>query len=128
MPIHHVGLVVPDLEEGKAFFLAALAPLGYKEFHSFPGLAVGLGISATQADFWLSAGKSPEGGPNKPPSEGLHFAFRAESREVVDQFHEAALKAGGKDNGAPGLRQYAPGYYAAFVHDAKGNNIEVVHM
>lgn len=91
MPIHHVGLVVPDLEEGKAFYLAALAPLGYKEFHSYPGFAIGLGVSASASDFWLSAGKSQDGGPNKPPSKGLHFAFKAESREVVDQFHEAAL-------------------------------------
>lgn len=87
MPIHHLGIDVGDIEEGKLFYLAALAPLGYKELHNYPGFAVGLGVSASVSDFWLSGGKSQ----NRPLSQGVHLAFKAESREVVDQFYEAAM-------------------------------------
>lgn len=145
MGFHHVGVTVSSLEEAKKFYLAALAPLEYKELLSYEGLAVGLGANG-KPDFWLSAGKGADGKGNKPPSQGLHLAFAAESREVVDQFHAAALyvccyfrglvierssnhrKAGGKDNGAPGPRAYTPTYYGAFILDLDGNNIEVVHM
>jgi catechol 2,3-dioxygenase-like lactoylglutathione lyase family enzyme len=91
MPLHHVGCVVPNLDEAKEFYLAALAPLGYIECHTYPGMAVGLGVSKATSDFWLSTGNCPKAGGAKPPTTGLHLAFKAESREVVDQFHEAAL-------------------------------------
>jgi catechol 2,3-dioxygenase-like lactoylglutathione lyase family enzyme len=91
MPLHHAGYVVSDLARSKEFYLAALAPLGYKVIKEFEGLAVGLGRSAYEADLWLSAGKSRDGGADKPPSTGLHVALKADSRAVVDQFHAAAL-------------------------------------
>lgn len=140
--LHHVAIVVSDLEKAKAFYLAALAPLGYKLVMEFPDYCVaGLGADG-KPDFWISAAK-----PDKPANKNVHVAFVAPSREIVDQFHAAATyvtfsvylfcnsfllsnsKAGGKDNGAAGPRpQYTPTYYAAFVHDEDGNNIEVVHM
>ena len=78
-----------------------------------------------QGDGWLSADElfvSSDG----PATADLHFAFQAPDRETVDRFHEAALAAGGRDNGAPGERSYHPGYYAAFVLDPDGNNVEAV--
>ncbi|TFK42127.1 glyoxalase/bleomycin resistance protein/dioxygenase [Crucibulum laeve] len=126
MVFHHVGFIVSSLSEAKKFYLAALAPLGYKELHSIEGIVAGLGANGA-SDLWLVNVK----GPDDSPTKGLHLAFKAESREVVDQFYEAALKAGGKDNGAPGERtsiSSTPGYYAAYIHDLEGNNIEVVHV
>jgi catechol 2,3-dioxygenase-like lactoylglutathione lyase family enzyme len=144
MVLHHVQFVVSSLSEAKKFYLAALAPLGYKEYYAVEGVVAGLGANGVP-DLWLSPVKGPDDSPNK----GLHLAFTAESREVVDQFYEAALyvyhrsfegltfnyvcypiyrKAGAKDNGAPGVRSYIPGYYAAYVLDLEGNNIEVVHI
>lgn len=113
--IDHLGIAVKDVPSAVAFYTAALAPLGYTVLMQFPG-AAGLGV-APAPDFWLSEG---EGRP-------LHIAFRAETRAEVDAFHAAALKAGGKDNGGPGLRtHYHPNYYGAFVIDADGHNVEVV--
>jgi catechol 2,3-dioxygenase-like lactoylglutathione lyase family enzyme len=115
--IDHTGVSVADLAKSKAFYRAALAPLGYgllMEFDAFAGFGV-----APKPDFWIGKGK-----PNVPP---VHVAFRADSRAHVDAFHKAALAAGGRDNGAPGLRpQYHPNYYGAFVLDPDGNNIEAV--
>ncbi|MCA9516929.1 MAG: VOC family protein [Myxococcales bacterium] len=114
--IDHVSLNVTDIAAAKAFYAAALAPLGYTVMMDY-GVAVGLGADG-KPDFWLAPG-----GGARP----LHIAFRAQSREQVRAFHAAALAAGGKDNGAPGIRaQYHPSYYGAFVHDADGNNVEAV--
>lgn len=122
--IDHTGLNVTDMERSKAFYAAALAPLGYQvmmeltreQTGGFAG--VGLG-EPPKLDFWLG-----EGSPNEPR---LHVAFRADSRELVDAFYKAALEAGGRDNGAPGLRpHYHPNYYGAFVLDPDGHNIEAV--
>ncbi|KAF8957591.1 glyoxalase/bleomycin resistance protein/dioxygenase [Flammula alnicola] len=123
MVLHHVQFVSSSLSEAKKFYLAALAPLGYEQFYEVEGTVVGLGVKGVP-DFWLRNVK----GPDDPPTKGLHLAFKAESREVVDKFYEAALKAGAKDNGPPGVRDYVPGYYAAFVLDIEGNNIEVMHL
>lgn len=115
--IDHIGLAVSDIDKAKAFYGAALAPLGYGLLMQF-GQGAGFGI-APKPDFWLHQGSS-----NVPP---IHVAFAAASREVVDAFHRAALAAGGRDNGAPGLRpHYHAHYYGAFVLDPDGHNIEAV--
>ena len=87
--------------------------------------AIGLGITS-EGDGWFSADElfvSADG----PATSGLHIAFQAEDTDAVDRFYEAALEAGGRDNGPPGERSYHPGYYAAFVLDPDGNNIEAVY-
>ena len=114
--IDHITLHVSDYEKSKEFFLAALAPLGYTVFKEHPGV-VGL-KSGGRPDFWLAGD-----GAGKP----MHVAFSSLDRKTVDEFYAVALKAGGRDNGAPGIReQYHPDYYAAFVLDLNGNNIEAV--
>jgi catechol 2,3-dioxygenase-like lactoylglutathione lyase family enzyme len=113
--IDHVSIRVSDFARSRAFYVAALAPLGYGVIMEFEG-GVGLG-SQGHPYFWMGAGEP--GGP-------VHIAFRT-TRASVDDFHAAALQAGGTDNGGPGLRpQYHTGYYAAFVLDPDGNNIEAV--
>jgi catechol 2,3-dioxygenase-like lactoylglutathione lyase family enzyme len=114
--IDHIGVSVTDLARSVAFYERALAPLGYTIFmkgEQFAGFAVG-----GKADFWIGTGEQP-----KP----VHIAFRAKGRADVRAFHEAALAAGGKDNGPPGVRErYHPDYYGAFVLDPDGHNIEAV--
>jgi catechol 2,3-dioxygenase-like lactoylglutathione lyase family enzyme len=113
--IDHLSLRVQDHPRAVAFYQAALAPLGYKVMMEYPG-ATGLG--AGMPDFWLMT--------TEQPLNPTHLAFSA-TRAAVDAFHFAALAAGGSDNGSPGLRaDYHPHYYAAFVRDPEGNNIEVV--
>ena len=115
--IDHVTAKVGDVEQGKAFYSQALAPLGYSLQAEFPG-AAGFGTGAGVPDFWI--GSNEERG-------ATHVAFSAKDRAAVDAFYEAATSAGAKDNGAPGLRpHYHENYYAAFVHDMDGNNIEAV--
>jgi catechol 2,3-dioxygenase-like lactoylglutathione lyase family enzyme len=115
--IDHVTAKVSDIAEGKRFYANALTPLGYQlqmEFEEAAGFGTGEGIP----DFWI--GTNEERG-------ATHVAFSAKDRAAVDAFYEAATGAGGKDNGAPGLRpHYHENYYAAYVHDADGNNIEAV--
>ena len=114
--LDHIVISVSDLEASKAFYEHALAPLGISTQLEFPG-ALGLGKSGKPA-FWLR----PGGG-----AEPVHVAFSAPDRATVDAFHEAALAAGGSDNGGPGLREiYHPTYYGAFVLDPDGHNIEAV--
>jgi catechol 2,3-dioxygenase-like lactoylglutathione lyase family enzyme len=122
--LDHIGIDVSDIEKSKKFYTAALEPLGYKLLMEFPKEvtgsthAVGYGIPH-KPDFWLGVGK-----PNNSP---IHVAFRAENRKIVDAFYKAAMAAGGKDNGAPGLRpHYHEHYYGAFVFDPDGHNIEAV--
>lgn len=116
--IDHVTANVSDLEQAKSFYEQALAPLGYSLRMEFEGAAAGFGAGDGVPDFWI--GSSPERG-------ATHVAFSASDRAAVDAFFEAATAAGAKDNGAPGLRaHYHESYYAAFVHDADGNNIEAV--
>jgi len=115
--IDHVTANVGDFGRAKDFYAKTLAPLGYSmqmEFESAAGFGTGEGIP----DFWI--GSSSERG-------ATHVAFAANDRAAVDAFYEAAMAAGGKDNGAPGVRaDYHENYYAAYVHDADGNNIEAV--
>lgn len=115
--IDHVVLTVSDVSKSKAFYLAALDPLGYEIVMEF-GQGVGFGV-AGKPDFWIH-----QADPVRPP---VHVAFASGDRATVDRFWKAALAAGGRDNGAPGLRQhYHPNYYGAFVFDPDGNSIEAV--
>lgn len=122
--IDHTGVVVSDFDRSKAFYRAALAPIGYQLLLELPAAVTGHTDVAgfgepPKPDFWISRGT-----PNQPP---IHIAFRVGTRAEVDAFHRAALLAGGRDNGAPGLRpHYHPDYYGAFVHDPDGHNIEAV--
>jgi catechol 2,3-dioxygenase-like lactoylglutathione lyase family enzyme len=115
--IDHVKVFVSDLERSRGFYAHALEPLGYRVLMQPAPVVVGLG--ADRPDFWLEL---------RPESvTTAHIAFRAESPDVVDAFHRAALEAGARDNGEPGLRPiYHPHYYGAFVLDPDGNNVEAV--
>ena len=119
--IHHLDIAVADLPRSRAFYDAALAPLGLTaaiEFMRDGCRLVGFG-KLPDPEFWIR-----DGGPLGQP---LHVAFLADTHSAVDDFHAAALAAGGKDNGAPGLRpRYAEHWYAAFILDPDGHNIEAV--
>ena len=121
--IDHTGINVSNFAASKAFYLQALAPLGYTVKLELPN-AAGFGeIAGTDpgGDFWIASGE--------PFSPRSHIAFHASNEEEVMAFYQAALAAGATDNGAPGLRpHYHPGYYAAFVYDPDGYNIEVVYQ
>ena len=122
--IDHVSLAVRDLDRSLAFYEAALAPLSIRRLMAYGDEGqgprhVGFGLDR-KPFFWLGLGE--------PVAGYVHVAFQAADHAAVDAFHEAALAAGGRDNGAPGLRpQYHPGYYGAFVLDPDGCNIEAVH-
>ena len=115
--IDHTGLTVADIAKSKAFYRAALGPLGYAlimEWEQYAGFGM-----PPKPDFWIGQGKA-----NVPP---IHVAFRAQNRREVDAFYKAAMAAGGRDNGPPGLRpHYHENYYGAFVLDPDGHNIEAV--
>lgn len=112
--IDHIGINAGNYEKSKSFYVAALAPLGLSVKQDY-GTVIGMG---TEYPFlWVSGGNPGH----------AHLAFRADSRKQVDDFYAAAIKAGGKDNGKPGLRkEYSENYYAAFVLDPDGHNIEAV--
>jgi catechol 2,3-dioxygenase-like lactoylglutathione lyase family enzyme len=121
--IDHVGFPVADYARSKAFYQQALSPLGYglvMEVRQDDTDAPAAGFGANgKPDFWIGG----EGGLNRR----MHIAIAAKDRSSVDAFHRAALAAGGKDNGAPGLRpHYHPDYYGAFVLDPDGHNVEAV--
>jgi catechol 2,3-dioxygenase-like lactoylglutathione lyase family enzyme len=117
--IDHIGVGVRDYEESVAFYSRALAPLGL-ELVAETGTdnrAAGFGYMGRD-DFWIHEGR---------PVGRAHIAFEAQDQEQVDGFHAAALEAGGRDNGAPGTREeYSATYYAAYILDPNGNNIEAV--
>ena len=121
----HVKFGVSDFAASKAFYLQALAPLGYTLLMEIPKELTGhepvAGFGeAPKPDFWVGGATSG----NAPP---VHVAFRAKSRAQVDAFYAAALGAGGTDNGAPGVRpHYHAHYYGAFVRDPDGHNVEAV--
>jgi catechol 2,3-dioxygenase-like lactoylglutathione lyase family enzyme len=123
--LDHVGIAVSDIERSRAFYDRALMPIGITllwtigpEQTESGGTAIGYG-SGGRPYFWI--------GDNERVGEGTHIAFRVRTRHEVDAFHVAALAAGGRDNGAPGLRpHYHPDYYAAFVYDPDGINVEAV--
>ena len=113
--IAHTSLPVSDYRKSKSFYVKALAPLGYSNNMEY-GEAAGFN-DGKNTDFWISKEKSVV---------RTHVAFEARSSQQVEAFHKEAIAAGGRDNGAPGYRDYWPGYYAAFVLDPDGNNIEAV--
>jgi catechol 2,3-dioxygenase-like lactoylglutathione lyase family enzyme len=114
----HLGLRVRNVEASVKFYQGALAPLGY-ELCSRDETSAGFGPPGEPA-LWIYASKEKD-------SRGAHVAFKAPSHAAVDKFHAGGLKAGGKDNGKPGLRaDYSPKYYAAFLVDPDGNNVEAV--
>jgi catechol 2,3-dioxygenase-like lactoylglutathione lyase family enzyme len=116
--LDHVGLDVADYAGSKAFYESALEPLGLRLMME-PVPEVG-GFGDDVPFFWIAK-------RDRGPQTGVHVAFRVDRRELVDAFHAAALAAGGADNGGPGMREiYHPNYYAAFVLDPDGNNVEVV--
>ena len=117
--IDHLSIGVRDIARAKTFYDAALTPLGYRRLSDG---ADSLGYGADAVTLWIGRAERPV-----PPDDksGLHVCFSAPSRRAVDQFHQAALKAGGRDNGKPGLRaDYGESYYAAFVIDPDGYRIE----
>ncbi len=122
--IDHMSIGVSNFEASRKFYTQALAPLGYALVMEFsPEQTGGKGVAGfgvpTMPDFWIGGG-----GANVPP---VHIALHADNRSLVNAFHRAALAAGGRDNGPPGVRvHYHPNYYAAFVFDPDGHNIEVV--
>jgi catechol 2,3-dioxygenase-like lactoylglutathione lyase family enzyme len=121
--IDHLSVVVSDYARSKAFYSAALAPTGHSRLTELRAASTGqesVGFChADGTDFWINQGDAID-----PP---IHIAFRVSSRAAVDAFYEAAIAAGGRDNGAPGLRpQYHPNYYGAYVLDPDGHNIEAV--
>ena len=119
--IDHISLNVSDPAVSRAFYVKALAPLGYEvaaEYGPVVGLKAADAEGGPGADLWLAPAMDPA---------PVHLALTAATAEQVDAFHTAALAAGGRDNGVPGGRpHYHPGYYAAFVLDPDGNNLEVV--
>jgi catechol 2,3-dioxygenase-like lactoylglutathione lyase family enzyme len=122
--LDHIGLVVSDLPKSRQFYIAALAPLSIgivmdvtrEQSGNYAGAGFG---SGNKPFFWIGTGDRLSG--------PLHVAFTASTRAQVDAFHAAALSAGGRDNGAPGIRaHYHPNYYGAFILDPDGNNVEAV--
>jgi catechol 2,3-dioxygenase-like lactoylglutathione lyase family enzyme len=117
--INHVSIGVRDIARTKKFYDAALKPLGYTCLSEGK---TSLGYGGKAVAFWISLSDKPVPADEK---SGLHFCFDAPTRKGVDAFHAAAVKAGGKDNGKPGLREdYDPTYYAAFVVDPDGYRVE----
>jgi catechol 2,3-dioxygenase-like lactoylglutathione lyase family enzyme len=110
--LDHVHLRVRDVEASKSFYSAALEPMG-------------LGVTF-EGDGWFSIDELFVSGDGEPTG-GLHLAFQAADRETVEQFHAAAVSAGGRDNGPPGARECHPGYYASYVFDPDGTNVEAVY-
>ncbi len=122
--IDHTGVSMSNPKKSRAFYDAALAPLGYRVMMEIPlehtggKVVLGYGVPP-KPDFWLA-----EGTPQQPH---IHIAFRADNHAQVDAFYKAAIAAGGRDNGAPGPRaHYHKDYYGAFVLDPDGHNIEAV--
>jgi predicted lactoylglutathione lyase len=113
--IAHTSLPVRDCKKSKSFYIKALTPLGYQNNMNH-GEAAGFN-DGKNTDFWIS---------EETTVVPMHIAFEASGSKQVQAFHKAAIAAGGKDNGSPGYREYSPGYYAAFVFDPDGHNVEAV--
>jgi catechol 2,3-dioxygenase-like lactoylglutathione lyase family enzyme len=129
--IDHLSLPVSDYARSRAFYDKVLGALGCKmameilDAPDFIGAGYGPVSDQPEPGFWIGASRTPGVAPVTP--EGQHVAFKAASRAAVDAFHREALAAGGRDNGAPGLRpHYHPSYYAAFVLDPDGHRLEAV--
>ena len=122
--IAHISIGVRDIDRSKRFYDAALEPLGYKCLRAARSL-VGYGYGRDSIALWVVQANHPVPADEK---SGLHFCFTAANATAVDAFHAAALRSGGPDNGAPGLRPiHGPDYYAAFVIDPDGYRIEAYY-
>lgn len=118
--IEHIGLPVSNYEKAKEFYKKVLTPLGYKLTQDHPEWKAGGFFEGGHTDFWIGEKEKPQ---------PTHVAFGAKSKEAVQEFYKVALAAGGKDNGAPGFRlEYGPDYYAAFILDLDGSNIEACYF
>ena len=120
--IDHISIAVRDLKNAEAFYAALLAPLGLTKLREWPDAAIGFGKK--YPEFWINKRAAMD---RVASDSGVHICLRAPDAAAVDAFHDAALKAGGTSDGAPGLRkEYHGGYYAAFIRDPDGNRIEAV--
>ncbi|KAK4183529.1 Glyoxalase/Bleomycin resistance protein/Dihydroxybiphenyl dioxygenase [Podospora australis] len=138
MPVNHVSLPTgpSNFKRMREFYLTTLQPIGYKIYKEHDAHFCGMQPALAGPDFWLHCGGEDfvPVDPELSAEENLrtcgrvHVAFDASSRRQVDEWYQNAIKAGGVPNGPPGERSYAKGYYAAFVLDPLGNNIEVVHF
>jgi catechol 2,3-dioxygenase-like lactoylglutathione lyase family enzyme len=118
--IEHVSVPVTNYDAAKKFYVETLAPLGYTLVQDHPEWKAGGFLEGGHTSFWVA---------EKENMKPIHVALLAQSKEAVHKFYEAALAAGATDNGAPGFRtNYSPDYYAAFVHDPDGNNIEACYF
>ena len=122
--LDHFGFCVPKFEDSVIFYEACLAPLGLNiiERHPYGAVIVARSAEADVPFIWIGQGPSFANDRRDPKLSPVHFCFTAPDRDAVDRFHAAGLDAGGKDNGPPGDRE--PGYYAAYVLDPNGYNIE----
>lgn len=119
--IEHVSVPVGNYLKAKKFYSRAMKPLGYSLYRDYPAWKAGGYLEGGSTSLWLAQ--------KKGNIMGVHVAFRGKSKKAVQQFHAEALKAGGKDNGAPGFRlDYGPDYYAAFIFDPDGNNLEACYF
>jgi catechol 2,3-dioxygenase-like lactoylglutathione lyase family enzyme len=120
--IDHVSIAVRDLRKAEPFYTAVLAPLGMRKLREWPDAAIGFG--KTYPEFWINR---RQGMDRVGEDSGMHICLRATDIRAVEDFHAAAVRAGGTSDGAPGVRaQYHSGYYAAFICDPDGNRIEAV--
>jgi catechol 2,3-dioxygenase-like lactoylglutathione lyase family enzyme len=120
--IDHISVAVRDLAKAEPFYTALLAPLGMRKLREWPNAAIGFGKK--YPEFWINCRPAMA---RVAADSGVHICLRATDTRAVEDFHAAALKAGGTSDGAPGLRaEYHRNYYAAFIRDSDGNRIEAV--
>jgi catechol 2,3-dioxygenase-like lactoylglutathione lyase family enzyme len=122
--LHHVSVGVRDVERAAQFYDPVLKTLGYRRVMQFLPHAIGYGETRERPEFWIQLPHNQQPASN---GNGVHVAFLAKSRQVVSNFHDAALKQGGSNGGEPGPRpDYGPSYYGAFIYDLDGNKVEAM--
>jgi catechol 2,3-dioxygenase-like lactoylglutathione lyase family enzyme len=122
--LHHVSVGVHDVERAAKFYDPVLKTLGYRRVMEFLPDAIAYGESRDRPEFWIGR---PHNQQPASSGNGVHVAFLAKNRQAVSKFHDAALKAGGSNNGEPGPRpDYGPSYYGAFIYDLDGNKVEAM--
>lgn len=123
--LHHVSVGVRDVARAAGFYDPVLKALGYKRVADYSPGAIAYGESKGKPEFWIGL---PHDQGAASVGNGTHVGFAAKSKGAVNKFHEAALKAGGSNNGEPGPRpDYGPAYYGAFIYDLDGNKIEATY-
>jgi catechol 2,3-dioxygenase-like lactoylglutathione lyase family enzyme len=122
--VRHVSVGARDMQKSSAFYDALMKTVGAARVADYMPYAVGYGTDGKDAEFWVQV---PNDQKPATAGNGVHFCFGATTRQAVNEFYKTALKLGGRDAGAPGLRpDYAPDYYACFVYDLDGNKLEAV--